>query len=60
MDILKQIGDILKQKGVNVNIKIWGKDRERTKNIKIWKSGGQTDKAIREYQEKNKDNAKNG
>ena len=60
MDIIEKVTNLLKSKNLNINIKIWGEDREKKKNIKIWKAGEQTDAAIEKYKEKNEKEKKDG
>lgn len=52
MDIIESITKLL-NKGIKINVKLWGEDREKKKNIQIWKSQDKVDETLKKYKDKN-------
>lgn len=52
MDIIESITKLL-NKGIKINVKLWGEDREKKKNIQIWKSQDKIDETLKKYKDKN-------
>ena len=52
MDIIESITKLL-NKCIKINVKLWGEDREKKKNIQIWKSQDKIDETLKKYKDKN-------